>query len=218
MRDRKNILARDRLLDRGDRRIEALDMADHQRDAGAARGGDDVAPLLDRGGDRLLDQDVDVARDAGERDLVMQMGRRRDRHGIDALGEQLVELGEGAAADQLGGARAMFRQRIDDADQRDAGQTGQHAGMVAAHHAGADHADAQAARRLGLRVRSGPFGTHIVDPKQTLQCAGNVPGGSLARRHKCGECRSTVSGHVLIQKLHADRGAVKLPVSTQLRW
>ena len=31
--DGKNILARDRLLDRGDRRVEALDMTDHQRDA-----------------------------------------------------------------------------------------------------------------------------------------------------------------------------------------
>ena len=39
--DRKNILALDRPLDRLDRRIEALDMAGHQGDAGAARGGDD---------------------------------------------------------------------------------------------------------------------------------------------------------------------------------
>ncbi len=53
-------------------------MADHQRHAGLARRIDDVLPLLHRGGDRLLDQDVDVARDAGERDLVMQVGRRRD--------------------------------------------------------------------------------------------------------------------------------------------
>ena len=34
--------------------------------------------------------------------------------------EQLIEALERAAADQLGGAHAMFRQRIDDTDQRDA--------------------------------------------------------------------------------------------------
>ena len=97
----------------------------------------------------------------------MQMGRRRDGDGVDALVEQFVELGERAAADQRGGARAVFRQRIDDADQRHPGQTGQHAGMVAAHHARADHADAQAAVGIGLRVRCGPFGTHdLSTPKQ----------------------------------------------------
>ena len=85
-RDRENVLARDRLLDGGDRRIEALDMADHQRDAGLLRGGDDLAALLDRGCDRLLDQHMDVLGDAGERDLVMQMGRRRDGDGVDAFG------------------------------------------------------------------------------------------------------------------------------------
>ena len=47
-RDGKNVLARDRLLDRRDRRVEALDMSDHQRHAGAARGSDDLAPLLER--------------------------------------------------------------------------------------------------------------------------------------------------------------------------
>ena len=171
--DRKNILARYRLLDRGDRRVEALDMADHQRHAGAARGGDDLPPLLDRGCDRLFDQDMDVARDAGERDLVMKMGRRRDGHGIDAFGEQFVEICEGTAAGQLGGARAMLGQRIDDPDQRDVGQAGQHAGMIAAHDACADHADAQCAVDVGLRARSRLFGTHIVDPNRL--CGTNVP-------------------------------------------
>ena len=114
-------------------------------------------PSCDRGRNRLLDQDMDVARDAGERDLVMKMGRRRDRHGIDALREQLIEVCESAAADQLGGARPMLRQRIDDADQRDVGQARQHAGMVAAHHARADNAHAQCALDAGLRARCGPL-------------------------------------------------------------
>ena len=133
------------------------------------RGVDDVPPFLDRRRNRLLDQDMDVARDAGERDLMMQMGGRGDRHRIDALGQQLLEDFESAAACEFGGARAMFRQRIDDADQRDAGQARQHAGMVAAHHAGTDHADAQFADSAGLCVRSGPFGTHIVDPNKLIR-------------------------------------------------
>ena len=46
--DREDVLVADRVLDRLDRRIETLDMADHQRDLGAARRGDDFAALLDR--------------------------------------------------------------------------------------------------------------------------------------------------------------------------
>ncbi len=99
----------------------------------------------------------------------MQMGGSCDGDGVDALLEQFVEFGERAAADQRGGARAVFGQRIDDADQRHPGQTGQHAGMVAPHHARADHADAQAADGIDFRAGCGPFGTHDVStPKQIL--------------------------------------------------
>ena len=121
--------------------------------------------LLDRGRDRLFDQHVNLARDGGERDLVMQMRRRGDGHGIDALGDQFVEALEGAAARQFGGARPVRRQRIDDPDQRRIRQAGQHAGMVAAHHAGADDADAQRLFRVALSARCGPFGTHPVKPR-----------------------------------------------------
>jgi hypothetical protein len=37
----------------------------------------------------------------------------------------------------------MRRQRIDNPDQRNAGKARQHAGMVAAHHACPDHANAK---------------------------------------------------------------------------
>ena len=132
-------------------------MAHHQRHAGTARGGDDVAPLLHRGRNRFLDQDMDVACDAGERDFMMKMGRRRDRHGIDALRKQLIEIGERAAADQLDGARPVLRQRIDDADQRNIGQPRQHAGMIAAHDARADNAHAQCMLGAGACARCGPL-------------------------------------------------------------
>ena len=151
----------------GDRRIEALDMADHQRHAGAARGGDDVAPLLDRGGDRLFDQDVDVARDAGERDLVMQMGRRGDGHGIDAFGDQLVEGLRRRGSRPVRSARARCSGSGSTMPTSvDVRQAGQHAGMVAAHDAGADDADAQCARAsiCAARPLANLFELHIVEP------------------------------------------------------
>ena len=132
-------------------------------------------PLLDRRGDRLLDQDMDVARDAGQRDLVMQMGRRRDGDGVDAFVEQFVELGERAAADQRGGARAVLRQRIDDADQRHARQTGQHAGMVAAHDAGADHADTKEMFRVRFHVQPAPMEPMSSTPFSRRRPPGSFP-------------------------------------------
>jgi hypothetical protein len=72
------------------------------------------------------------------------MGRRCDGDGIDALGEKLVERLEARAIGELRCARPMRRRRIDHTDQADAWQTGEHARMVAAHHAGTDDADAQA--------------------------------------------------------------------------
>ena len=91
MRDGQDVLVLDRLLDRLHGRIEALDMADHERDVGAARGGDDLAALLDIGGDRLFHQHMDAARDAFQRDFVMQMGRRGDGHGVGLEIEQRVD-------------------------------------------------------------------------------------------------------------------------------
>jgi hypothetical protein len=47
------------------------------------------------------------------------------------------------ASRQFGGARPMRRQRIDNPDQRGIRQAGEHTGVIAAHDAGADDADAQ---------------------------------------------------------------------------
>ena len=162
--DGENILALDRALDRLDRRIEALDMADHQGDAGAARRGDDLAAFLDGGGDRLLDQDMDAARGAVDGDVAMQVGRRRDGDGIDAALDQAVEVGEGCALEVPGDVLARLAVGIDDADQLDAGQFRQHPRMVRAHHADADHADPQCAVRAAF---SASLMTRKV-PKQPL--------------------------------------------------
>ena len=62
--------------------------------------------------------------------------------------EQRVKIGEGRAVDQIGGAGAMLGQGIDDSDQLDTRQAGQHAAMIAAHDPGAN--DANAKRTIGI--------------------------------------------------------------------
>ena len=141
--DRENVLILDRALDRLDRGIETLDMADHQRHPGAAGGGDDGAALLDRRRDRLLDQDVKAAGDAGQRDIVMQMGRRGDGHRIDAAADQRFQIGEFGAAERAGDKLALLVIGIDHADELNAGHFRQHARMVAAHDADANNANFQ---------------------------------------------------------------------------
>src|SRR4051794_12679565 len=116
-RDRQDIFARYRLLDSGYRRVEPFDMSDHQCHAGLPGRGDDLLALLDRRCDRLLDKDMNVPGDTGERDLMMQVRRRRDRDGINALRDHFIQGSEGTAAGQFSGPRTMSRQGIDDTDQ-----------------------------------------------------------------------------------------------------
>ena len=145
--DREDVLVLDRALDRLDRRIEALDVTDHERDAGAAGGGDDSAALLHRRSDRLLDHDVDAAGDAFERQIVMQMGRRRDGDRIDPGAEQSVGIAECGAAERPGDEIALLAVGIGDPHQLDTGNVRQNARMVAAHDADANNPDLQRAAR-----------------------------------------------------------------------
>ena len=144
-RDGENVLALERLLDGLHRRIEALDMADHQRDAGRARRGDDLAPLLDIRGDRLFHQHVNAARDAFERQFVMQVGGRGDGDRIEPRPEQIVDMIDRGSAENAGDQFALLRARIGDADQFHIGQGCKDARMIGAHDPGADNADAHRA-------------------------------------------------------------------------
>jgi len=192
-RDRQNVLARDRLLDRGHCRIEAFDMTDHQRHAGTGGGGDDLLPFLHGRCDRLFDQDVNVVRDTGQRDLVVQMRRCGDGDGIDAFRDQFIEAGERAAADQFGGPRTMFRQRIDDPDQCRIRQTGQHAGMIAAMMPAPMTPMRSARLASAFTADAEPLETIECNPRIIRRHGPTAPhlGLSLARRHRCGECGIT---------------------------
>ena len=114
-----------------------------KRHAGAARRGDNFAPLFDRRGDRLFHHDVDAARDAGKRDIAMQMGRRGNGDGVDVAIEQVADIGDGRAAQRARDEFGLLAVGIGDADEFGAGQSGEDAGMIAAHDADADDADAQ---------------------------------------------------------------------------
>ena len=149
--DRENVLILDRALDRLHRRIEALDMADHERHTGAPRRRDNGTPLVDGRGDRLLDHDVDAARGAGDGDIAVQMRRRRDRDGVDALVQECIGIVEGSAPKVAGDGLAPLAVGIGNADQLYPGQFGQDAGMVTTHYAYADNADAQ---RFRAKFRS----------------------------------------------------------------
>ena len=149
--DREDLFVADRFLDRFDGRVEPFDMANHQRHSGTARGGDDGASLLDRRRDRFLHQNVDAAGDAGERQLLMQVRWCGNRNGIDAVCEQALDRPKGRAAEQPRDEFALPTVGIRDADQLGPRQIGEHAGMVAAHHANAHHTYTQRT----IRVRFG---------------------------------------------------------------
>ena len=91
--DREDVLAAQRVLDRLHGGIEALDMADHQGHAGPARRRDDGVAFLDRRRDRLFDQHVNAARDAGQRQIAVQVRGRGDGDGVDAVREQALHIG-----------------------------------------------------------------------------------------------------------------------------
>ncbi len=150
-RDRQDVLVADRFPDRLDRRIEALDMPDHQGDAGAARRIDDVLALGDGGGDRLLDENVHAALDAGERDGAMEVRRCRDRHRIDAAVEQFLDGAHRRASERGADEGGLLAVGIAHAGEADAGHFREHARMVRTHDANTNDADPQVRARVAFR-------------------------------------------------------------------
>ena len=139
----EDVLVLDRPLDQLHRRIEALDMTDHERHAGAAGGRDNGVTLLDRRSDRLFHHDVDAATDAFECQIVVKVRGGRDGDRIDAGAEQSVDVGEPGAAEGSGDEIPLLAIRIRDASEMNAGDVRQHPGMIAAHDADADYSDLQ---------------------------------------------------------------------------
>src|SRR6516162_7210281 len=92
--DGENVLIFDGALYRLNRRIEALDMADHQGHAGAPGGSDDGAAFLHRRSNRLFHQHVDTAARTVDGNVAMEMCGRGDSHRIDTPAYQALGVGE----------------------------------------------------------------------------------------------------------------------------
>jgi hypothetical protein len=122
-------------------------MADHQRDTSGARRIDDLIAFFDRRGNRLFHKDVDAPRDAGKRDVAVQMSRRCNGDRIDAHIEQLLNGSDRGAAQSARDEFSLFPIGIGDADEFDTGKTSENAGMIAPHHADTNNADAHNALR-----------------------------------------------------------------------
>src|ERR1700738_5331888 len=131
----------------------------------------------------------------------MQMRWCCDVDGIDTLGDQLIKRCKGAAAGELGGAGTMRGQGIDDPDHCHIRQTDQHAGMIAAHDAGADNANAKRAFGCGIPARCGSCGTHIINLDRLSAFRREYPGGSPSTSPQMWRMPWNAPGHVLSQKI-----------------
>ena len=89
--------------------------------------------------------------DAGERQFLMKMRGGRDRHGIDPSSKQRRNATERGTAERLRNEIALLAVRVRHADELDAGEIAEDAGMVTAHDAHADHTYAQWTVRVEFR-------------------------------------------------------------------
>ena len=108
-------------------------------ETGASSRHDDVLAFGDRRGDRLLHQDMHAALDAGERDVAMEVRRRRDRHGIDAASEQFRNRCQCRASQRAADIVRLLAVRIGNAREHDAWKFRKDARMVRTHDADANH-------------------------------------------------------------------------------
>ena len=77
--------------------------------------------------------------DAGERQLLMQVGRRCNGHGVDTGHEQLFDAAEPRTAERRDYPIALLAIGIYNTDKLYAGKIAEDAGMVAAHDTNAHH-------------------------------------------------------------------------------
>ena len=147
--DRDDILAVDGALDRLDRRIEPLDLTDHQHPAVGPGGIDHPLGIDHSGGDRLFDQHMNPRLQQGDAEVGMVAVGCGDHSGVQTGSHELAGRGEGRGAIEAGdpvsgrSIRVEHRRQIEIADVR------QDARMVAAHDADAGDADLQCGERLG---------------------------------------------------------------------
>ncbi len=150
--DGDDLVAVDGALDRLDRRVEALDMADHQHALIRLGRVDHRLSIGHRSRDRLLDQHMNAGVQQGHAQLGVIAVRRGDDGGVQPGGDE--GLGGRHGGRPIGGGHALGRHgvRIKDGGQLHIAQLGQNASVVAAHDASARDADLEGGL-LGHGVR-----------------------------------------------------------------
>ena len=131
--------------------VETLDMAHLQQPGGAFCRPDQVGGLLLASGDRLFNQHMHARLQAGHADPVVQQGR----HGNANRFHLLQQVGVGrkpAATELLNGQLAALRIGIGHTDQFGIPQQAQHPGVVPAHVADTDDANADGLHGAGVGV------------------------------------------------------------------
>ena len=113
---------------------------------------DQAAPLVERRGDRLLDQHVDAVLEQRGSDREVRRRRHGDAGAVDAA-EQRLDGGRAPARRRAPAiAAARSRSAVDDADQLDAGQAGVLLGVEGAEVADADDRGAHRAQPPSART------------------------------------------------------------------
>jgi hypothetical protein len=125
------------------RRVVPLDVADRADQVPALERRHQPARGLDRRCQRLLDQRVHSGLGQAQAEFLVQGGRARDHRVVEPQGEQILEV----VHDRYAVGRHRARRGIQRADQVHAIESGQHAGVVAAHRTEPDQPRAQGAHR-----------------------------------------------------------------------
>src|SRR5262252_8896704 len=122
----------------------------------------------------------------------MQMGRRRDRDSIDTLRKQRLNAAERRTAERARNEIALLAIGIGHADEPDARQIGEDAGMIAAHHADAHYTYAQ--QTVGVAFGGLHHDGRVPPP-------GSRNESLLARPKAAGDGPVRGCGHVLNQRV-----------------
>jgi len=128
-------------------------VADVEDGAGAARDRKQLARLLERRRDRLLQKHAHPRLEKVARDLKVLLGRHRDAHEVDSA-DQVAMVGERTRVVVRGDPRGAVAIHVDHAGELDVPQLGVDEDVVLAHVARAHHARAQPPVRVRDHTRS----------------------------------------------------------------
>lgn len=130
------------VLQLSDRRVEALDVADHQGLPDSLSNAHELSGVLGRAGDRLLDQEVETHLEHLGTNAEVTRGRRCQHDCVDTAG-QLAHRRERVCPGIPGGSARSIGIGIHDGREARIVMKPRDADMIRAHDSGADHGNPQ---------------------------------------------------------------------------